>query len=201
MAEREKKYSPKEIAAFQGLFALAKDGRRFSSIKVQDIATAAGMGKGTLYEYFSSKEEILSGAIFYALNGVMNRFEQSADETLSFRQTLERFFGELDGDVPFAALSMLVASMAPEQREEIRARGQEDMSMVFSRMKQAEARAFSAGRISGEIDPSLDDSFCEYTVVSAMFGQAAAHMFACQEQERQIPWAMLVDMICRTLRP
>lgn len=201
MAETEKNYSPKEIAAFQGLFALAKDGRQLSSIKVQDIATAAGMGKGTLYEYFSSKEDILSGAIFYALDGVMNRFEQSADETLTFRQTLEHFFSELDSDVPFAALSMLVASMAPDQREKIRVRGQDNMKLLFSRMKQAEARIFSAGRRKGEIDPGLDDGFCEYVIVSALFGQAAAHMFACQECGHQLSWSRMVEMICRTLRP
>ena len=50
---QSKTYSPKEIAAFRGLLQLAAGGNCFSNIKVQDIATAAGIGKGTLYEYFS----------------------------------------------------------------------------------------------------------------------------------------------------
>lgn len=201
MSEIENRYSQKEIAVFRGLFALAKDGRRFSSIKVQDIATAAGMGKGTLYEYFSSKEDILSGAIFYALSGVMNRFERSVDDTLSFRQILERFFDELDGDVPFAALSMLIVSMSPEQRAEIQTRGQDDLKLLFSRMKRAEADIFASGRRRGEIDANLDDNFCGYVIVSALFGQTAAHLFSCQKCEHRVSKNLLVEMVCRTLRP
>lgn len=53
---QSKTYSPKEIAAFRGLLQLAAGGNCFSNIKVQDIATAAGIGKGTLYEYFSRKK-------------------------------------------------------------------------------------------------------------------------------------------------
>lgn len=200
MSEAEKKYSPKEIAAFQGLFALAKDGRRFSSIKVQDIATAAGMGKGTLYEYFSSKEDILSGTILYALDGVVRCFEQSIEKTLSFRQILQRFFDKMNGDIPFAAVSMLIASVSPEQRAEIKVREQKNLHLLFSRLQRAEASAFSIGRKSGEIDPQLDDSFCEYVIVSALFGQTAAHMLACQDTCR-MSREKLIEMICRTLRP
>ena len=38
-------------------------GKGIRNVKMDDIAKKAGVGKGTVYEYFSSKEEILHGAV------------------------------------------------------------------------------------------------------------------------------------------
>ena len=61
----DRPFSPRETSIFDGVLQLAAQGQDLRLLKVQDIATAAGMGKGTLYEYFRSKEEILLGTIFY----------------------------------------------------------------------------------------------------------------------------------------
>ena len=42
---------------FEAVSELIRQQRDISTIKVQDITTEAGIGKGTAYEYFSSKEE------------------------------------------------------------------------------------------------------------------------------------------------
>lgn len=62
IVNREKKRS--EIAR-KAIEILAKRG--FQATTIQDIADAAGLGKGTIYHYFNTKEEILlavSGEIF-----------------------------------------------------------------------------------------------------------------------------------------
>lgn len=64
----EIKYSEKEIAIFQGLINLMKEGANPYSIKVSDIAMASNVGKGTIYDYFNSKEEAISKAIIYNIN-------------------------------------------------------------------------------------------------------------------------------------
>lgn len=194
-------YSPKEIAAFKGLFALAKDGRQFSDIKVQDIATAAGIGKGTLYEYFSSKEDIMSSAILFALDGVLDRLERSTDESMTFRQLLEHFLDEMNRDLPLAALSGLVTSISFEQCTAIKERNKEALVRLISRIRQVEARAFAVGRKSGEISQELSDHFCEYVVMSAFFGRAASHILSYQYGQCEMSSDMLAEMICRTLRP
>ena len=48
---------------FQAVIELIQDNADLSTIKVSDITTRAGIGKGTAYEYFSSKEEILTLAL------------------------------------------------------------------------------------------------------------------------------------------
>ncbi len=62
---QSREYATKEIDLFQGIVKLLNEGRSIHELKVADIASAAGMGKGTAYEYFSSKEEIIREAIRY----------------------------------------------------------------------------------------------------------------------------------------
>lgn len=62
-------YSEKEIAIFKGVMALMEEGMNPYSIKVSDIAKEADVGKGTIYDYFTSKEEAISHAILYKING------------------------------------------------------------------------------------------------------------------------------------
>ncbi|NLM52737.1 MAG: TetR/AcrR family transcriptional regulator [Firmicutes bacterium] len=60
-------YTEKEIAIFNGVIKLIKSGIDPYLIKVQEIAAAANVGKGTIYEYFRTKEEAISKAILYNL--------------------------------------------------------------------------------------------------------------------------------------
>jgi hypothetical protein len=60
-----KEYSEKEIAILNATVDLMKSGVNPYLIKVSDIAETANIGKGTIYDYFSSKEEVISTAIIY----------------------------------------------------------------------------------------------------------------------------------------
>lgn len=199
----KKEYSLKEIAVFEGLFQLAASGKSFSRMKVQDIATAAGIGKGTVYEYFDSKEEILSGAILFAIERLLVWAEDILQEQLTFRQVLERFSDrlELDQKHMIRSIVMLISSMSTEQRRELRTWNQTKLSGFLTRMKQIESQLFEIGRRNGEIDPQLDDSFCEYVTLSALVGQAAGYLCIQEQGHYSCNKFALVEMICRALRP
>jgi len=49
--------------------------------KMIDIATAAGIGKGTIYEYFSSKEDIFKSAFVFFFQNLENTIQQVLSET------------------------------------------------------------------------------------------------------------------------
>lgn len=55
----------KVLLMYQAVADMVKEGWDVSKIKVSDITARAGIGKGTAYEYFSSKEEIISNALIY----------------------------------------------------------------------------------------------------------------------------------------
>lgn len=52
---------------------LLEDGKNVSSLTVAEITEKAGIGKGTAYEYFKSKEEMIARAILY---GIIQSFEE-----------------------------------------------------------------------------------------------------------------------------
>ena len=54
---------PRLVTAATAVFA----AKGYASTRVADIAEHAGVGKGTVYEYFSSKEELLF-AVFESIN-------------------------------------------------------------------------------------------------------------------------------------
>lgn len=61
----EEKYPPKVKAMYEAVLSLFSSGRELSTLKVSEITAKAGIGKGTAYEYFSTKEEMIVGAIQY----------------------------------------------------------------------------------------------------------------------------------------
>lgn len=58
-------YLPKVKAIYRAVFELFEEGADLNSLTVSEITKKAGIGKGTAYEYFSDKEEMIAKAIFY----------------------------------------------------------------------------------------------------------------------------------------
>jgi AcrR family transcriptional regulator len=85
---RSNQYSDKEIAVFDGLVELLKQGKSLYKIKVSEIAKAANIGKGTIYDYFSSKEEAIYLALLYYLNNEMTTVVSEVESTPSFKNKI-----------------------------------------------------------------------------------------------------------------
>lgn len=202
MPENTAVYSKKEIAVFDGLFSIAASGKPFSSIKVQDIATAAGVGKGTLYEYFSSKEEILSRAILYTLEILLEWMEKQLAGEASLLRTLDVFLDELENEqiLPFSSLAALSTIVSAEQKQEFDEQNHDKVRQIFEQMRACEKQFFEAGRRNGEIAMELDDNFCEYVIISALFGMAGKNL-CVQQQGRKANWKLVYQMVFRALRP
>ena len=73
------KAAKKEYILQAAMKVFAQQG--FGKTKMIDIATEAGIGKGTIYEYFSSKDEIFSNAYTYFIQGLEQEFTKAITET------------------------------------------------------------------------------------------------------------------------
>ena len=49
----------KEVRIYIAVADLIKEGKNINDLKVSEISNRAGIGKGTTYEYFQSKEEMI----------------------------------------------------------------------------------------------------------------------------------------------
>lgn len=57
----------KVLRLYEAVIQFAKEGAVITNLTVSEISSKAGIGKGTTYEYFESKEELISRAIYYSL--------------------------------------------------------------------------------------------------------------------------------------
>ena len=61
----------------------------FPGATMDDVASEAGLGKGTLYLYFPSKEDLLKEILAGGLHILRERLQEIADDTGSARERLE----------------------------------------------------------------------------------------------------------------
>ncbi|MFQ6615311.1 MAG: TetR/AcrR family transcriptional regulator [Fidelibacterota bacterium] len=58
--------------------------------KIADVAKEAGIGKGTVYEYFTSKEDIFSAIEMSVMGEMMDQFDRLMGESLRPRERIQR---------------------------------------------------------------------------------------------------------------
>lgn len=83
-------YSEKEKNLFKSIMDLLNQGYRIHELKVADIAAAAGIGKSTVYEYFTTKEEIISQAVSYYVYREYERYTALISEEHGFVDIIEK---------------------------------------------------------------------------------------------------------------
>jgi AcrR family transcriptional regulator len=72
---------------YEAVLSLINEKRDMFSIKVADIAERADMGKGTIYEYFESKEQLIAQAIIYSVNVNIQSLESNVTDRCTFKES------------------------------------------------------------------------------------------------------------------
>lgn len=88
----ENEKNEKVLAMYHAVWELMDEGKDIHKIKVSDITECAGIGKGTAYEYFRSKEEIVTKAIQYNASMQFQILYNRIQEQDSYRKGLEACF-------------------------------------------------------------------------------------------------------------
>lgn len=65
--ERFSNLSDKERKIYQSIMLLLQEGKDINALTVSEITEKAGIGKGTAYGYFKSKEEMVENAVLYGI--------------------------------------------------------------------------------------------------------------------------------------
>lgn len=76
----------KMLKMYEAVMGLLQEERDMESLKVSDITIRAGIGKGTAYEYFSSKEELITSAMIWGIAAKIYELSDSMDEKEGFRE-------------------------------------------------------------------------------------------------------------------
>lgn len=84
----KEEYPSKVRAMYEAVLQLFAAGRELGTLKVEEITKKAGIGKGTAYEYFSTKEEIVIGALDYGARCYMEVLFHLLDEKKTFQEVV-----------------------------------------------------------------------------------------------------------------
>lgn len=89
----------KVTALYQAVIALIEEGADIAELKVSDITEKAGIGKGTAYDYFDTKEEIIAYALLFFMENSMVRLEEQIREKAHFEEKVELVLDIMSAEV------------------------------------------------------------------------------------------------------
>lgn len=69
----------------------------FHNTRMEEIALKAGVGKGTLYEYFTSKQEIFDETCIEKVTGIKDKIEEISLRDITFREKLTEMIAMKQG--------------------------------------------------------------------------------------------------------
>lgn len=159
-------YSKKEQMVFEAVLRLIEQGVDFHMVKVQDIATAAGIGKGTLYEYFSSKEEIILQTLSYLFLQEIEFFESVLREQTHFDDVIELILDRSEQiSVPTVPAFHSIFSNPATKKSA----AHELIELYLPRFIKAADALIALGRQDGVIADTCTDEYCMFVIRAASF--------------------------------
>lgn len=102
----EQEKNEKVLAMYQAVCALVEEGHDIHKVKVADITQKAGIGKGTAYEYFRSKEELVGKALRYDFLMQFQVLEEQVRKQENLHSAMESCFAWLDETADRRRLAM-----------------------------------------------------------------------------------------------
>lgn len=93
--EKANEVPPKVQQIYRAVLELIEEGADVTNLRVSAITDRAGVGKGTAYEYFDTKEDILSCAVVNHLQSTFDWLGTRLLERESFEEQLDFLLDEM----------------------------------------------------------------------------------------------------------
>ena len=194
----------KVLAMYHAVAALMDEGRNIYNLKVSDITQKAGIGKGTAYEYFRSKEELLAKAICYDFAVQFQSLEKEMEEKKRLKDALDSCFDWMDSHTVSPrmvmqfknALSIIFSKKADDflnnEESDDHKYGERVIDMIMTRM-------IAVGKKEGTIHPHIPDEMVCLEVLAKLFAYFAWLQKKEKETERIQVREYLYESMIRAL--
>lgn len=167
-----RKYAEKELLIFEGFKKIIIDNSNIESIKVSDIAKAAGIGKGTIYEYFKNKDEIIARSIIYNFKIEIENTIEAIKNISSFKDQCEHLFHYSinSGKFIFPSLRILYNHVVPTELNSIILEDFEEILDLKSQLCDLLDYVINTGINEDIINKDLDRDYQRYVLISSSMG-------------------------------
>lgn len=167
-----RKYAEKELLIFYGFKKIITDNSNIENIKVSDIAKAAGIGKGTIYEYFKSKDEIIARSIIYNFKiDIINTIE-AIKEVSTFKEQCNHLFhySISSGKFIFPSLRILYNQVVPKELNNILLEDFEEILELKAQLYNLLDYVINTGIDESIINKDLSRDYQRYVLISSSMG-------------------------------
>lgn len=189
-------HESRKTAVYEAALQLIGQGVSPAALKIQQLADAAGIGKGTVYEYFSSKDEILRGLEVYCFCRENVRIRALMADCTTLAGLEDRVLGYLQD---IAAERMGSYKMIAETLGAPDCHG--SLADCTKELEQILGQLLERLRAAGEIDPALSAEYYCLSMLSVVVGGLMSLYYA-HETGRPVDKLLenLRTMLDRTLR-
>ncbi len=134
--------------------------RRFHEITLDEIAREADVGKGTIYLYFSDKEDLIFQAALAGFDEMCGLVQRNAGEGVAFRDRLRRMCETISAFFqnrrPLFRIILSESERAMESTGTgLRQRWQQRRKTLTEAVAAVIARGVASGEIRGDIPPEI----------------------------------------------
>jgi len=167
-----RKYAEKELLIFYGFKKIITENSNIENIKVSDIAKAAGIGKGTIYEYFKSKDEIIARSIIYNFKiDIINTIE-AIKEVSTFKEQCNHLFhySISSGKFIFPSLRILYNQVVPKELNNILLEDFEEILELKTQLYNLLDYVINTGIDENIINKDLSRDYQRYVLISSSMG-------------------------------
>ena len=158
-------HESRKAAVYEAALQLIGQGVSPAALKIQQLADAVGIGKGTVYEYFSSKDEILHGLEVYCFCRENVRIRALMADCTTLAGLEDRVLGYLQD---IAAERMGSYKMIAETLGTPDCHG--GLADCTKELEQILGQLLERLRAAGEIDPALSAEYYCLSMLSVVVG-------------------------------
>ena len=177
----EKITNEKVLALYHAVWEMIQEGQNVYKMKVIDITNRAGIGKGTAYEYFRSKEEIVDRALHYYSTLEYEQIRGKLEGQESLKAAFEVCFDWLDQyQNRMEGLIQLIKNVGSSEGglQKGIARMEATMPEGTARVQILLRGLVGLGRKDGLISDEVSDELAGLQILSQMMGYFSFTKFA-----------------------
>lgn len=177
-----KEPTEKMIRLFDAVAALLEEGADVKDLKVIDITERAGIGKGTAYEYFKSKEELLLEAQIYYFDQKVKWLCERVGTAGNFAEAIEACCKAIDdmleNEAGMGVLFRHALAGAEEEETHTRCEDTKGMDLFFAGLAQL-------GQREGIIQNADEEEIRSILITELVGYGIACHMWTKRHPDRK----------------
>ena len=191
--------SPKVKALYDAVREIMIEDIDVKEIKVSDITSRAGIGKGTAYEYFKNKEEIIGSALLYHMDLICSQIMARICRLKDFSEVIQFILCSMDEEIQkrdclikFVHLMSDNGSVSKFIRQKIN-QEKPDVCMPENLIE----KMIQIGIANGDIKDKLPHSYMNMVIASKLIVYAIYITY--EKEEKKCSKAQMHELICDSL--